>query len=160
PKGIARVFRSPTNVGFLVPRIFREDTAADLQAVQPLINQIMSYPLSRYTGQMQTRDWSKVPNLGGADTGEAEVRWVKPDTFSDGLPALLDNLSPLPGEEALYAQIRSVLAAAVHDAKLKDALQQAARDAETQLVTPLFEFRNWGLPLPYNWTTQINGAAF
>jgi hypothetical protein len=27
-------------------------------------------------------------------------------------------------------------------------------------VTPLFEFRNWGLQLPYHWSTQINGAAF
>jgi len=26
-------------------------------------------------------------------------------------------------------------------------------------VAPLFEFRNYGLPLPYNWTTKNNGAA-
>jgi hypothetical protein len=160
PKGITRVFRSPTNVGFLIPRVFTQDTEADKQAVQPLIDQIMSYPLSRYTGQMQTHDWSQVPKVGGGSSGAAEVRWVKPDTFFDELPALLDNLSPLPGEEALYAQIRSVLAAAAHDPQLKQTLQQAARDTETQLVTPLFEFRNWGLPLPYNWTTQNNGAAF
>jgi hypothetical protein len=159
PKGITKVFRSPTNVGYMIPRVFREDTDADKQAVQPLINQIMSYPLSRYTGQMQTRDWSKLPKVGGS-SGEAEVRWVKPDAFFGELRALLDNLGPLPGEEALYAQIRSVLDAAAHDPKLKQALQQEAQDAETQLVTPLFEFRNWGLPLSYNWTTQNNGAAF
>jgi hypothetical protein len=147
PKGISRVFRSPTNVGFLIPRVFREDTAADRQSVQLLVGQIMSYPLSRYTGRMQTRDWSKLPKVGGS-SGEAEVRWVKPDTFFDELPALLDNLSPLPGEEALYAQIRLVLDAAAHDPKLKQALQQEAQDTETQLITPLFEFRNWGLPLP------------
>jgi hypothetical protein len=160
PKGIAKVFRSTTNVGFLVPRVFREDTDADKQAMQPLINQIMSYPLSRYTGQAQTRDWSKTPKLGGGDSGDEEVKWVKPDTFFDELPALLDNLSALPGEEALYAQMRSVLDAAAHDPKLKDALKQAATETEAQLVTPLFEFRNFGLPLPYNWTTQDNGAEF
>jgi hypothetical protein len=160
PKGIAKVFRSPTNVGFLIPRVFREDTDADLHAVQPLLNQIMSYPLSHYTGRMQTTDWSTMPNLGGGSSGSGEIQWVKPDTFFDELPALLDNLRPLPGEEALDAQIRAVLAAAAHDPKLKEALQQVARDAETQLVTPLFQFHNWGLPLPYNWTTQNNGAAF
>jgi hypothetical protein len=119
PKGIARMFRSPTNVGFLIPRVFRNDTEADLQAVQPLLNQIMSYPLSRYTSQMQTMDWSKMPNIGGGSSGAEEIRWVKPDTFFETLPAVLDNLSPLPGEEALYGQIRSVLDAAAHDQKLK-----------------------------------------
>jgi hypothetical protein len=105
PKGITKVFRSPTNVGFLVPRVFREDTDADKQAIQPLINQIMSYPLSRYTGQMQIKDWSKIPKLGGGDTGDAEVKWVKPETFFDELPELLANLKPMPGEEALYGQV-------------------------------------------------------
>jgi hypothetical protein len=160
PQGITKVFRSPTNVGFLVPRVFREDTDADKQAIPPLINQIMSYPLSRYTGQMQIKDWSKIPKLGGGDTGDAEVKWVKPETFFDELPALLDNLKPIPGEEALYGQVRSVLAAAANDPKLKDALKQAASEADTQLVEPLFQFRNYGLSLPYNWTTQINGAQF
>src|SRR5215472_4644148 len=115
PKGITKVFRSPTNVGFLIPRVFREDTDADKQAIQPLINQIMSYPLSRYTGQMQTKDWSAVPKVGGGDSGAEEVKWVKPETFFEQLPALLDNMPPLPGEEALYAHIRSVLDAAAHD---------------------------------------------
>jgi hypothetical protein len=35
PKGITKVFRSATNVGFLIPRVFREDTDADKQAIQP-----------------------------------------------------------------------------------------------------------------------------
>jgi hypothetical protein len=120
----------------------------------------MSYPLSRYTGQLQTTDWSKMPKLGAGDTGDAEVKWVKPETFFDQLPGLLDNLKPMPGEEALYGQVKSVLAAAANDPKLKDALQQAASEAETQLVEPLFQFRNYGLSLPYNWTTQIKGAQF
>ena len=146
PKGIAKVFRSPTNVGYLIPRVFREDTDTDKRAVQPLINQIMSYPLNRYTGQIQTKDWSKTPKLGGGDSGAAEVAWVKPETFFDRLPELLDNLSPLPGEEALYAQIRSVLDAVAHDPKLKEALQQAATETDTLLVIPLFEFRYYRLP--------------
>jgi hypothetical protein len=36
----------------------------------------------------------------------------------------------------------------------------AAKEAEKQLVEPLFEFRNFGLQLPYNWSTTANGADF
>ena len=31
---------------------------------------------------------------------------------------------------------------------------------DKNLITPLFQFHNSGLPLPYNWTTINNGAAF
>ena len=161
PKGIGGVFRSSTNVGFLVPRVFRDDTAADLQAVQPVIRQIMSYPLSRFTGQMQTRDWGailKLPPPGG--DSDAETKWVVPEKFFDWIGAILDNVPPLPGEEGMYAQFRSVLAAAAADPKLKEALVQSAIAADAELVAPLFEFRNYGLPLPKHWSTQTNGAAF
>jgi hypothetical protein len=46
------------------------------------------------------------------------------------------------------------------DPKLKHALQQSVIEADKELVRPVFEFRNYGLPLPANWTTQINGARF
>ena len=39
-------------------------------------------------------------------------------------------------------------------------LPSTVLDADKDLVKPLFEFRNYGLPLPANWTTQNNGAAF
>jgi hypothetical protein len=159
PKGIARAFRSPSNVGFMIPRVFREDTDVDRQAVQPLIRQIMSYPLSRYDGKMKTHDWSSLPKTGGK-SGDEETQWVVPDKFFDMLPRILDNLKPLAGEEAFYAQMRSVLAAVAKEPKLKEALVQSAVDADRTLVKPLFEFRTWGLQLPHNWSTQVNGAAF
>lgn len=37
---------------------------------------------------------------------------------------------------------------------------EEAKSAENDLIRPLLEFRNFGIPLPYNWTTQNNGAAF
>src|SRR5262249_4382486 len=43
---------------------------------------------------------------------------------------------------------------------LKDVFTQAAIEAEKTIVTPLFQFRNYGLPLAHNWTTQTNGADF
>jgi hypothetical protein len=32
--------------------------------------------------------------------------------------------------------------------------------ADQDLVGPLLQFRNWGIPLPGNWTTQNSGAMF
>ena len=159
PKGIARVFRSPTNVGFMIPRVFREDTDADKQAVQPLVRQIMSYPISRYDGTMKTYDWSRLPTVGGTG-GDEETVWVVPEKFFDLLPGILDNVRPMAGEEALYAQMRFVLDAAAKEPKFKEVLKQSAIDADRTLVKPLFEFRNWGIQLPHNWSTQVNGAQF
>ena len=159
PTGITRIFRSSTNVGFIIPRVFREDSDADKQAVQPLIRQIMSYPLSRFTGRMQTKDWSKLPTIGGQG-GDEETKWVVPEKFFDMLPGILTDVKPLPGEESLHALVRSVLDAAANDSKLGDALTQSAIEAEATIVKPLFEFRNYGIQLPDNWTTVENGAAF
>ncbi|MFZ4470756.1 MAG: DUF1254 domain-containing protein, partial [Pirellula sp.] len=57
PAGITAVVRSSTELGFAIPRIFKEDTAEDTKAVQPLINQVMFYPLSQFDGKMKTTDW-------------------------------------------------------------------------------------------------------
>jgi hypothetical protein len=56
--------------------------------------------------------------------------------------------------------MQSVLDAASKDPKLHAALVASAVDADKNLITPLFQFHNSGLPLPYNWTTINNGAAF
>ena len=53
-----------------------------------------------------------------------------------------------------------MIAAARSDAALKAAMVDEATKAEQDLVTPLFQFRNYGLPVAYHWTTQSNGAAF
>jgi len=44
PQGITEAFRASTNTGFIVPRIFMDDTAEDRQAIQPLLQQIVMYP--------------------------------------------------------------------------------------------------------------------
>jgi hypothetical protein len=66
----------------------------------------------------------------------------------------------LPGEEALYALLRSVLVAARDDRTLRAVLAEAAVEADAALIAPLLEFRNFGVPLPYNWTTVVNSAEF
>jgi hypothetical protein len=160
PKGITKVFRASTNTGYVVPRVFQDDTPEDNKLVQSVTQQVMMYPLSEFDGKMKSRDWLQLPKTQSSSGGDEEVKWVVPEKFFDVLPLALADAAPLPGEEASYAEVQAVLAAAQKDPMIKAAMVKAAVDAENELVKPLFEFRNWGLQLPYNWSTQKNGAAF
>jgi hypothetical protein len=101
-----------------------------------------------------------LPKTASTSSGDEEVKWVVPEKFFDVLPLALADAPPLPGEEARYSELRAVLAAAESNPAIKAAIVEAAVEADKDLVKPLFEFRNWGLQLPHNWSTQINGAAF
>jgi hypothetical protein len=161
PKGITRVFRSPTRTAFAAPRVFMDDTAEDRQAVQALINQVMIYPLDRFDGTMQTTDWKSIRAVPEEEkTGDTEKRFVFPETFFDLLPAILDDAPPLPGEEARYAQLRALIVQIQQDPALKAAAIAAAAEVEETVIAPLLQFRNYGQPLPHHWSTISNEAAF
>jgi hypothetical protein len=160
PRGITGVFQSKTNLGVVIPRAFMDDSAEDRQAIQPALTGILLYPLSKFTGQTQTKDWATLPNYPSSSQGEEETKWVVPESFFDVLPAVMKEVPPLSGEEALYANIQSVLDAAAKDPKLHAALVASAVEADKNLITPLFQFHNYGIPLAHNWTTQTNGAEF
>jgi hypothetical protein len=160
PNGITKVFHANTGLGVVIPRAFMDDTAEDRKAIQPALTGINIYPLSKFTGQMQAKDWNKLPVFPNTSKGEEETKWVVPESYFDVLPAVMREVPPLPGEEALYANIQSVLDGASKDSKLRAALVASAVEADKNLITPLFQFHNYGIPLPHNWTTQNNGAKF
>lgn len=162
PKGITKVFRARTDTAFIVPRVFMDDTSEDREAVKKVIAGIDVYPLAEFDGAMKQHDWHSLPTLGSPTTeGEAaETKWVFPETFFKQLPQVMKDAPALPGEEAKYAQIRAVLAAAGQDDALMAALVDEANKAETELVDPLLQFRNWGAQLDSHWTTTNNNAAF
>jgi hypothetical protein len=160
PKGISKVFRSSTNSGFGVPRVFQDDTPEDKKAIQSVLPQVLFYPVSEFDRSVKTKDWSSMPKMPPPASGSEETKWVFPEKFVDQLPAVLADAPPLPGEEARYAQMLAVLESAKADPKLKAAMTQAATDAEEQIVKPLFQFRNYGQQLPHNWSTISNEAAF
>lgn len=160
PQGIAGVITLATAMGVIVPRVFMDDTAEDRAAVQPLVSQITMYPLSEFDGSMKTVEWKNIPSLPSPASSAGEMKWVQPDHFFDQLGAVLDEVPPLPGEESLYAQFRALLAAAATDPAVKAAITQAAVDAETEVVAPLFFFRNVGVLLAGHWTRGFNGADF
>jgi len=159
PRGVSGVFKSTTKLGMFIPRVFMDDTPEDRVAIQQVINQIDAYPLSAFDGKAKNTDWTKAQRFPG-DTGTTEVKWVKAELFASQLPAILDHVPPLPGEEAMYQQLRALIAAAEKDSRFKQLITEAATAAEEEVVKPLFQFRNYGLPLPHNWTTITNGAEF
>lgn len=160
PQGINKVFRCPTHTGLVGPRVFMDDTAEDRKAIQQVLKSVMMYPLAEFDGKMKTIDWANIPKAPAPPMGNEEMVWVIPDKFFDELPTVLADASPLTGEEAMYAQVLAVIEAAKKDAKLKAAMIEAVKEAEEEIVKPLFQFRNYGRQLPHNWTTITNGASF
>ncbi|MGY8662504.1 DUF1254 domain-containing protein [Bradyrhizobium sp. UFLA05-109] len=160
PKGVTKVFRSPTNTGFIAPRIFQDDTPEDKQAIQSVLQQVLMYPMAEYDGAMKRTDWSQIKKLPPAASGETETQWVFPDKFFDELPAVLADAPPLPGEEARYGQMHALLEAIKANPALKPVLITTVAEVDDQLVKPLFQFRNYGQQLPHNWSTISNEAAF
>jgi hypothetical protein len=136
-----------------------DDTAADRSGIQPVINQVVFYPLSEFDGKMKTKDWSKLPHFP-APPSKGETKWVNPETFFDELPAVIKSVPLLPGEEALYRWIGSVLDAAEKDAAIKKTLQETAVAAESELILPFFQWRNIGRPAGNGWNSPVNNAQW
>jgi hypothetical protein len=161
PKGITAVVRSSTSLVFAVPRIFMDDTAEDHKAIQGVLSQVEFYPLSQFDGNMKTRDWSKLPIFPAPkSSGKGEAKWVNPETYFDELPAVMKQVLPLPGEEALYNWIGSVLEAAAKDPAIKKTLTETAVAAERELIAPFFQWRYNGRSAGNGWNSPINNAKW
>jgi hypothetical protein len=166
PDGIAGVLHSPTDLIAMGPRIFMDDTDEDHAAIQQVLNQVVVYPLSKYDGKPKTKVWADVPHFKTAASSSsaggkaAETSWVNPNTFFDELPAILDQVPPLPGEEARYAMARALLAAAQSDPSIKAAITRTAVETEKTIIAQLFDFRTNGVRLPGGWNSPPNGAAW
>ena len=147
PKGITKVFHSPTNTGFVAPRVFQDDTAEDKKAVQSALQWITMYPLAEYDGTMKRVDWSAIKKVPAAATGDAETKWVFPEKFFDQLPDILADAPPLPGEESRYAQMRALLEAIKQNPALKQPLINAVAEVDEPL-TAFEKLPRWHLPRP------------
>lgn len=161
PSGIASVIRCSTGLANCIPRVFMDDTPEDRQAIQPIINQIAVYPLKDFDGKMKTIEWSKVPAIPGPKSeGGGETQWVVPEKFFDQLPAVLDSVPPLPGEEALYGQFRVLLDAAAKDPAIKMALVDVAFETDKEVIQPFFNWKRNGRPAGNGWNRSTHNAKF
>jgi hypothetical protein len=138
PPGIAAVLRSPTALANAIPRVFMNDTAEDRKAIQPVINQIVAYPLASFDGKMKTKEWLQAPAIPGPKSTGSETKWVVPEKFFDEFGTVLDTVAPLPGEEAMYAQFRALLQAVASDPELKKTLTTIAVETERDVIQPFF----------------------
>jgi hypothetical protein len=147
-----------------MPRIFMSDTPEDHAAIQPALSQIQFYPLSQFDGNMKTKDWSKLPKMEKpgvpAKYSTTQPPWVDPASFFDQLPAVMQQVPPMPGEEALYKWIDSVLDAAAKDPAIMKTLQAAAFAADQELIAPMMQWRYNGQPAGNGWTSPANNGAF
>jgi hypothetical protein len=134
PKGITTVFHCPTNTGLVAPRVFQDDTADDKKALQAVLPGIVMYPLAEFDGTTKSTDWAKLPRVPAPPAGEEETKWVLPEKFVDELATVLADAPPLPGEEARYAQVLAVLAAAKADPKIKAAMTEGAKASDEKLT--------------------------
>lgn len=164
PPGISGVVHSTTNFAVTMPRIFLNDTPEDHASIQPALAQIQFYPLSQFDGTMKTKDWSKLPKVHKAGTpvqySTTQAPWVDPATFFDQLPLVMKQVPPMPGEEALYRLITSVLDAAAKDSEVKKTLVQTAFAADKELVAPMMQWSLNGHPAGNGWTSPANNGAF
>ena len=160
PKGINAVVRSSTELGFVIPRIFKDDTAEDTKAIEPFLNQIVFYPLSQFDGKLKTTEWSKLPHFPAPPGPGGETKWVVPEKFYDQLPGVMKLVPPLPGEEALYAWISSVFDAAAKDPATKQALVESFVAADKELIAPLFQWKLNGRSAGNGWFSPVNNAQW
>jgi hypothetical protein len=161
PSGIQAVVRSPTELANAIPRVFMNDTVEDRKAIQPVINQIVAYPLKDFDGKMKTIEWAKAPTIQGPkSSGGGETVWVVPEKFFDQLGGVLDTVPPLPGEEAMYAQFRALLDAAAKDPAVKKLLVETAVEAENEVIKPFFQWKHNGRPAGNGWNRSVNNARY
>jgi hypothetical protein len=161
PAGITAVVRSSTSLVFVIPRILMDDTPEDKAAVQPLISQVVYYPLSQFDGKMKIKDWSKLPVFPmPKSTGSGETKYVDPETFFDELPAVMKQVPPLPGEEALYKWIGSVLDAAAKDPAIMQTLKETAVAAESEMLPSFLQWRNNGRPAGNGWNSPVKNGQW
>jgi hypothetical protein len=86
-----------------------------------------------------------VPAAASADRFK-QPPWVDPATFFDELPTVMKQLPPMPGEEALYKLIGSVLDAAAKDPEVMKTLRETAFAADKELIAPIMWWRYNGQP--------------
>jgi hypothetical protein len=160
PEGIADILRSPTELVAMGPRVFLDDTDEDRKHIQSALSQIVIYPLMEYTGEPKVVNWPAIPHFPAAESADGETRWVDPETFFDELPAILDLVPALPGEESRYAMTRALLAAAASDPDVALAVREAAAEAERDIISPLFDFRTNGQRLSGGWNSPPGVARW
>lgn len=158
PEGVAAVVRCSTELGNAIPRVFMDDTDEDRKAIQPVLNQIVAYPLKDFDGKMKSIEWAKAPKIPGPPATGEETHWVVPEKFFDQFGGILEKVPPLPGEEALYSNFRTLLEIAGKNPEIKKVLLETAIETDKEVIKPFFEWKHNGKPAGNGWNRSVNNA--
>ena len=161
PAGVTDVIRCSTSLANAIPRVFQDDTPEDKKAIQPVINQIVFYPLKDFTGDMKTIEWIKAPTITAPQSNDGgETKWVIPERFFDQLGEALDIVDPLSGEQALYGQFGLLLDSVSRDPELKKVLVATAIETEQDVIQPFFQWKHNGRPAGNGWNRSTHNAEW
>ena len=160
PESITEVIKSPTSLTSIAPRFFMNDTEEDRNKIQTIIDQVMAYPLSEFTGKMKTTEWKKLRVIKMPNTSGGEVKWVIPQKFLDQLHEVLKTVPPLPGEEGLYAQFDAFLKVLEKDPALKKMAIEEILKVDTTLIRDFLQWKYNGKPAGNGWNRSVNNAEW
>jgi hypothetical protein len=136
-----------------------DDTPEDKATLQPLLNKINVYPLTEFNGKVQQMDWSKLPTVAGAKS-EGETKWVVPEKFFDQFEAVLDQVPPLPGEEAMYGDFRVLMAVRKKNEAIRKAMDEVAKATEESAIKSMFKWSNNGKDAGNGWNRSLHNAEW
>ena len=156
-----RSFARSTNTGFIAPRIFMDDTAEDRRAIQPVLRQIMMYPLAEYDGTMKSIDWNTIAKLPNAGDRRAGNRY-------GFRRSLRRHAAGRSRRCAAAARRGGALRAGAGGPRGREERSEAqGGDDRRRRWRPTSnwssrcsQFRNYGQQLPHHWSTISNEAAF
>lgn len=161
PDGVRQVIRSSTTIANAVPRVFMNSTPEDRAAIQPVLSEVIFYPLSDFDGTTKTTDWPELPTVPAPPSdGAGETKWVVPERFFDEFGSVLDQVAPLPGEEGLYAQFRGLLDSASRDPAIAQILTDTAVATEGEVIKQFFPWAHNGRPAGNGWNRSVNNAQY
>lgn len=160
PEGITDVIQSSTDLAIVIPRLFLDDTPEDKEAIQPIINQVMVYPLSEYTGEMKTKNWKEAPAVKSGDGSGGETKWVVPETFLDQLAVVLKDVPALPGEESMYGQFNALLQVLENNPELKKEVIAELVELDNTMIKDFLQWKYNGKPAGNGWNRSVNNAAW
>jgi hypothetical protein len=159
PEGIGQVFRCSTELANTVPRVFMNDTDEDRAAIQPVVNQVVAYPLSEFDGTMKTIDWSAAPTIRGRLLPAARR------SGSCRRSSSINSADPRCG--SADARRGSALRAIPSHSRrggarpaIKQALLDAAQAAEASTIKKFFEWKHNGRPAGNGWNRSTNNAEW
>jgi hypothetical protein len=129
----------------------RSDPAGILAAIEFARQQNVPDPIAYISAVVSSKDKRNGPKNKSATERAA--------AFAEQA-AVMKQVPPLPGEEALYAWIGSLLSAADNDPQIKQTLKETAAEAEREMVTPFLQWRYNGRSAGNGWNSPINNAEW